>query len=264
MQLNLKVSDIVVDGLWLWPPEIWCKYGYVLQQYMPCLTADRCDKVRWKSTGGSIIDFSVGAVWNDMYMHSELVPWSKLVWFSQGVPRHAFVLWLAIKEKLRTMDRLAYWNMVDDSICVLCHDGIESHNHLFVDCMYTMEVWRCLEGFSGVYGKIQVLKGTPNSWSELVLWLSSSPINNSIWSIIHRLLLAIVIYFIWQERNNRLHSDNCRSVEQLSKQICELIKMKLMGLNVKSNENVKRAAVVWGLGFENGEFTCNSNFNDQN
>ncbi len=33
----------------------------------------------------------------------------QLIWFSDAIPRHAFVTWLAIKDKLSTPDRSVSW-----------------------------------------------------------------------------------------------------------------------------------------------------------
>lgn len=229
---------------------------------MPDLKMNVMDKVKWKCKDGFVSDFRVGAVWNDMYVDMENANWSKLIWFSQGVPRHAFFLWLAIRERLRTLDRLAIWKVKEDRWCVFCHDGVETHNHLFVECKYIQEVWRCLEGLSGVSELIQRLNGAVNPWNELILELSKVPVSNSIWSIIHRMILAAVVYFIWQERNKRVHLEEHRTAVGLARQIIELIRMKLLGLKVKSSVQVKRAAVIWDLGLQNGGFCAKLNCND--
>ena len=30
LDINMKVSDISVDGMWMWPLDLWYKYGNVL------------------------------------------------------------------------------------------------------------------------------------------------------------------------------------------------------------------------------------------
>nr|GFA58411.1 RNA-directed DNA polymerase, eukaryota, reverse transcriptase zinc-binding domain protein [Tanacetum cinerariifolium] len=41
-------------------------------------------------------DFSVSNVWADLAKVKPMVSWHKLVWFSQNIPRHAFMVWLAV------------------------------------------------------------------------------------------------------------------------------------------------------------------------
>nr|GFC94616.1 RNA-directed DNA polymerase, eukaryota, reverse transcriptase zinc-binding domain protein [Tanacetum cinerariifolium] len=75
----------------------------------PCLTEGKKDKVFWRTSSGRLTDFSVNTVWNDLRECSDSVPWAKLVWFSQCIPRHAFMVWLAVHERLRTQDLIGKW-----------------------------------------------------------------------------------------------------------------------------------------------------------
>ncbi|KAJ9535522.1 hypothetical protein OSB04_un001343 [Centaurea solstitialis] len=257
---NMKVADLVVDGLWMWPPFVWRKIGLVLNVFQPSLKSGVRDKIMWRNKEGILLDCRVNFVWNDLYFDYPNAAWSNLIWFSQGIPRHAFFLWLAIKEKLRTLDRLGAWKVTEDSLCVLCNDGMESHSHLFVECSYSKEVWRCLEGMSGVYNLILNLNGADNSWADLVSELIKVNYGKSIWSVVHRLLFAAGVYFLWQERNKRRHGEAHRSCVVLARQILDLIRMKLMGLRVKNNSQTRRVASIWDLKVENDGFHTKSDF----
>ncbi|GJZ32080.1 tetratricopeptide-like helical domain-containing protein [Tanacetum coccineum] len=57
------------------------------------------DKVLWKSNAGKLGGFSVKNVWTDLSEVRPKVPWYKMVWFSQNIPCHAFISWLAIIKK---------------------------------------------------------------------------------------------------------------------------------------------------------------------
>ncbi|KAJ9546758.1 hypothetical protein OSB04_019301 [Centaurea solstitialis] len=258
LEWNMKVCDIVVDGIWMWPPNIWSKAGHVLQLFQPTLKEGVRDKIQWRSKEGSMVDCVVSNMWKDLYFDHPVVPWYKLIWFSQGIPRHAFFLWLAARERLRTLDRLGAWNISEDKVCVLCNNGVESHSHLFVECCYSREFWRCLEGVSGIYNLIMGLFGAINSWADLVVELSKYNYGRSIWSVVHRLVFAAGVYFLWQERNNRRYGDNHRSVVVLARQVLELIKLKLMGLKVNNNNQTRRAAIIWDLEVKNGCFVAKS------
>ncbi|KAJ9546283.1 hypothetical protein OSB04_018826 [Centaurea solstitialis] len=201
-----------------------------LMSYQPVLKENVRDKVFWRSLSGSVGDFTVAAVWDENFLHLEDKRWANLVWFSQGVPRHAFILWLAIKERLRTMDRLLSWKRC----------GI---------------AWR--EGVSGVYNLIRRMDGGANCWYALIEELSGVKPGNSIWSIIHMLLLAAGVYFLWQERNKRLHGEASRSAVVLVEQVYQLIQMELMGLKVKDGTQVRRAAMIWNLRVVNNGFVLN-------
>lgn len=56
------------------------------------------------------------------------------------VPTWAFILWLAVQQRLNTTDRLVSLglNVTDD--CDMCGRGKESFKHLFFDCSYSREI----------------------------------------------------------------------------------------------------------------------------
>ncbi|KAL2247306.1 UNVERIFIED_CONTAM: hypothetical protein Sindi_2582900 [Sesamum indicum] len=65
------------------------------------------------------------------------VGWSSLLSGSLKIPRHSFILWLAILGKLATTDKpwLAHLGP-----CILCNEGAtESHGHLFFQCRFSRQ-----------------------------------------------------------------------------------------------------------------------------
>ncbi|GKF54235.1 RNA-directed DNA polymerase, eukaryota, reverse transcriptase zinc-binding domain protein, partial [Tanacetum coccineum] len=100
--LDCKVAYVIEDGMWKWPDVLSVEFDGLKVIDPPCLIEDKLDKVFWRSKTGRILDFSVGVVWNDLRDCSDVVPWAKLVWFSQNIPRHAFLMWLAVHGRLRT------------------------------------------------------------------------------------------------------------------------------------------------------------------
>ncbi|GJW10218.1 RNA-directed DNA polymerase, eukaryota, reverse transcriptase zinc-binding domain protein [Tanacetum coccineum] len=73
------------------------------------------DKVKWKCTNGKIVNFSIKNVWEDWRPNKPQVCWKKVVWYSQDNPRYSYILWLAIKEKLMTQDRMMWMEMARSS-----------------------------------------------------------------------------------------------------------------------------------------------------
>ena len=63
----------------------------------------------------------------------------KVVWEPWCLPRHGFILWLALLRRLRTRDRLHFVDA--DASCVFYQDHEESHNHLFFACSWTSLLW---------------------------------------------------------------------------------------------------------------------------
>ncbi|GKD81897.1 RNA-directed DNA polymerase, eukaryota, reverse transcriptase zinc-binding domain protein [Tanacetum coccineum] len=141
LSIDCKVADVIKNGMWEWPANIASKFDGLTVIFPPCLLEGKLDKVQWKNNKGRQKDFSVSEAWNDIRSSNGLIPWSRLVWFSQCIPRHSFMLWLAVLGKLRTHDKIQHWENVDTLSCVFCKKVQESHNHLFFECEFPKEVW---------------------------------------------------------------------------------------------------------------------------
>ncbi|GJR06010.1 sodium/hydrogen exchanger 6 [Tanacetum coccineum] len=46
-----------------------------------------------------------------LQLRTDVVDWYHVVWFPHCIPRHAIYMWLMIKEKLKTQDRLRQWDV---------------------------------------------------------------------------------------------------------------------------------------------------------
>ncbi|PWA78109.1 hypothetical protein CTI12_AA217300 [Artemisia annua] len=54
-----------------------------------------------------------GMTYIDMHINGDIAGWHKLMWFSQNIPKHAFILWLAVQKKLPTQDNIRKWGNYD-------------------------------------------------------------------------------------------------------------------------------------------------------
>ncbi|XP_057951032.1 uncharacterized protein LOC131145870 [Malania oleifera] len=84
------------------------------------------------------------------------VPWRKEVWFHGSQPKHAFCLWLTLKGKLRTCDKLV--GVETDQRCTYCNTETESIDHLFFKCNFTGEVWRIIKEWLGLKRSMTTIK----------------------------------------------------------------------------------------------------------
>lgn len=59
------------------------------------------------------------------------------------MPKHAFICWLTIMNRLPTKDRLLKWGLNVDVMCLLCGAAEESRDHVFFSCPFAKEfvVW---------------------------------------------------------------------------------------------------------------------------
>ncbi|GKD81912.1 RNA-directed DNA polymerase, eukaryota, reverse transcriptase zinc-binding domain protein, partial [Tanacetum coccineum] len=193
------VSKCINGNQWTWPNEWVLKYPILNQFPVPNINDDVEDKL--------------------------------VIWFSQNIPRQAFVLWMAIKKKLVTQDKLAIWYPGKIWKCLLCMLTEDSRNHLFFECEYSKEVWNNMQTMINT----KDLKTLDSS----MLNFSNMPCTNSIWSIVRRLTIASTVYHIWKERNSRVFQKKERRPEILYQVIRDNVKCRLLSLKVTNSKAVK-------------------------
>lgn len=163
--------------------------------------------------------YSTGQVYNILYGQGATVPWDHIVWNAGGIPKHSFLCWLFVLNRSPTKDRLLSWGLQTSPNCLLCNLASESRDHLFFSCCYAWDLWSRLCQRCGL---------TPErTWSSVLEQLQRYRSQN--WR--GRLILLCwqcCIYWIWQERNGRLHRNSLRSVETISRLVDRQIKDRIL------------------------------------
>lgn len=136
-----------------------------------------------------------------------------------------------MRKSLKTHDKIKSWDLPDNIqlkslMCVLCNQQADSHNYLFFECPYSCKVWNKIKVFAD-------MSLVSNHWDIIVTFLQPMANRNVLCNIIGRLILGVSSYFIWQERNLRVHKKGRRSEEQLFGLIFNTVKQKIMTLRVR-------------------------------
>lgn len=151
------------------------------------------------------------------------MPWSKVIWFSQGIPRFSFIAWLSVQNRLSTGDRMRVWGV--EQPCLLCGERDETRNHLFFACPYTYTVWLDLAG--------HLLGAAANpAWEETLSYLISSTAH-TMESVLLRLLFQVSIYHIWRERNARRHGSSPITVSVMKRLIDKVVRNRITSLRYR-------------------------------
>ncbi|PWA51947.1 reverse transcriptase zinc-binding domain-containing protein [Artemisia annua] len=239
MKTDMVIAEVLRNGVWEWPCEWYKKYP-IFNQVQTVTLSDSNDELMWKSKKGIRGKFSIKQAYNDLQTEEESVKWNKLVWYSQNILKHAFILWLAIQNKLVTQDKIKKWGSYDMMICSLCYEDMDSHQHLFFDCKYAKQFWFkvCLK--MGVHWNEM-------EWDNIVNLFAAMKNGNTITSIIRRLCLAASVYLIWRERNCRVFKEETRSVEELFEVFSDTIRFRLASLKAKPTSAVIRAQDDWNV-----------------
>lgn len=158
------------------------------------------DKIFWE--GETRVNLS--AIWNSIRSRGTPPPWINSIWHPLIINNFAVFMWLALKNRLLTKDRM---NLFGHNVlpgCVLCYCHNETAEHLFFSCPYTY----------------LILKECPllvsNSWNE---WLQDRFFQGNHTQIrtqLGYLYISVMIYYIWRECNDRVHQNGRgKSVSQI-------------------------------------------------
>nr|XP_043619781.1 uncharacterized protein LOC122591585 [Erigeron canadensis] len=243
--LGESVADLIDEGIWKCPVA-WLDLFLILIDLPNIhLSPNTRDSLLWKSSDGKEHNFSSLAVWDTIRSKQEEVVWHKVVWFSQMIPRHAFLMWLLVRRKLKTQDIIMQWkgggNMNFNLVCCpLRQQGRDSHNHLFFECLFSSQVWLRVRHLAQMH---QV----NSRWDDIYDWLIQRAKSNSARSVIGKLLVAVSAYFIWQERNQRLFSNISQNPDQIQDLIASTVRLKLVTLRFKNTAQVDRFVQAWNL-----------------
>jgi len=154
--------------------------------------SDSRDQILWK-TGSRITQFSTREVWDTIRWRGASVDWVRGVWFSQCIPRHAFLVWVVVRESLLTQDKILAWGHgrrgnMNMMCCSLCCRAYDPHDHLFFECLYAKEVWEKCRVFAH-------LQNVPPERNEIIRWISGAH-RNSVFHVIGKLCSAATFYFV--------------------------------------------------------------------
>ncbi|KAF2542360.1 hypothetical protein F2Q68_00031554 [Brassica cretica] len=189
--LNSSLSRLGTRSEQRWPLSVGMGIGDFLLQ-------DQNNNFNYK--------FSTGEVYTYLSGDAAQVGWAPLVWIKRGIPRQSFHVWLVAQNRLPARDRLLSWGIQTDHLCLLCNNHGESRNHMFQECDYSYELWRLITTRLGVQPK--------RTWEETTAQLLSLP-SSSTHTRVTLLAWQAMTYWIWTERNSRLHTKNFKPVDSI-------------------------------------------------
>ena len=226
-----RVSDVIHDGVWAWPvvnsPNLVLLKDSIPATFQPDF--GQKDKSVW--TPSATGSFSTLSAWRTFRTPRPEVDWHKLIWFSGNIPKAAFLLWLAVRQRLGTQDRL---HNPSPTGCLFCCSPLESHDHLFFECPVTRQVW--LSILAKCYGQPPLSR-----WTDLINWMVRNWKGKSLATKVNKLAIAATIYTLWVERNSRFHTNSTSDVGFLIRSTTSLIRSRLLSyINIEDTSINRR------------------------
>ncbi|GKC56750.1 hypothetical protein Tco_1084348 [Tanacetum coccineum] len=235
------VSDVIHNGVWNWPLFLSEKYPMLITLPSPSMHLES-DHLERRNDLGVVKPFSVSMVWSTIRPMNVKVDWFEVVWFPFYIPCHAFNLWLVVKQRLKTQDKVASWEVSDSlmSVCLLCELVSDSHEHIFFEYSFSQQVWNHMKAYAG-------LPNSSHVFSQILLEVSPFAKRKSSRSVIAKLVLAASAYFLWQERNWRLFKNSKKTAKQVIDCIYSSVRPKLLSCRFKKSKHGVSLAQRWSL-----------------
>jgi hypothetical protein len=182
--------------------------------------------------------------WNHLRKKKVEVDWWPLIWFPHAILKQAFLMWLAVKNRLTTGDRLLAWGYNGDTQCVFFRHGIESRNHLFFQCSFSSRVWQnCMHRCN--------IDVPVFDWPSVIATGCVQWKTKRLRGVLCRLALSSVVYHLWKARNEIRHQGRPKTEEQLLRSIYWEIRSCISGKGrfSKTKENFV-LCLNWNIPFD--------------
>ncbi|GJR30056.1 RNA-directed DNA polymerase, eukaryota, reverse transcriptase zinc-binding domain protein [Tanacetum coccineum] len=140
--------------------------------------------------------------------------------------------------RLSTQERLMKWYPEKQLRCSLCGTCPDSLNHLFFECQYSNKIWSLMK-------KKSSSEALPDKWEDILATMTQLKHNRSIKSVLRRIIISACVYFIWNERNKRLFTNDKRDSNDLSTDLVNYIRLKLACLKIKRTNQIEEVCKTW-------------------
>ncbi|XP_022015024.1 uncharacterized protein LOC110914542 [Helianthus annuus] len=193
-RLEDSVSDIQANGQWKWPVAWRDLFPVLIQLDHVHIRPNNPDRVMWRD-GNNTSVFSSSEAWNSVRFKGTEIDWCTVVWFNQCIPRHAFLMWLIMRGKLLTQDKILKWDIsrrktMNMMCCLLCYANHDSHSHLFFECEFSTKVWYIVRQKVG-------MNTVQPKWEDIINWLRDRSKSKLASDYVARLVVAACAYVIW-------------------------------------------------------------------
>ncbi|KAH7673296.1 Reverse transcriptase zinc-binding domain-containing protein [Dioscorea alata] len=161
-------------------------------------------------------EFHVKSALKCLVTPAQKLEWTKLVWSRSIIPRHCFILWSAVHNRLKTKKKLYDWGIIDSNVCGFCNVSCENVEHLFFQCDFIQTVWSRILVAMKVHRR-------PFTWRREVSWFMRKANGKTLLASMRRTTFAASVYAIWKVRNELIFQKKTVSAEGLFQQVREIV-----------------------------------------
>ena len=137
----------------------------------------------------------MGKVYRQLIDDGTRVTWRNLIIKNAARPRSILTLWQACHGKLPTKERLCRFGFIQEDICSLCLEYVETIEHVFFQCRNTGRIWKDILNWMEV-------QHSPLAWQDEINWVISQTKRKGWKGALLKLGFTETLYGIWCHRNS--------------------------------------------------------------
>ncbi|KAL6218685.1 hypothetical protein ACLB2K_011895 [Fragaria x ananassa] len=255
--LQLKLLNFINNGCWVCPINLQSLCAPFWEDIIKITLPFKdgfVDRLVWKSAKDGKL--TVALAYDLKRPHLPRVPWARFVWHSCFRARNSVVLWKYMHGKLLTDDIRQLRGCHLSSVCSLCHNNVETAEHLFLHCSFATNIWGNLLDLFQVRG---VFNDIISFFTYPVRHGYSSQLTLLWWGMI-----GACFYAIWHARNAlrfqeliilpgsllhsikmQLHEINFLSKDTMKNTVGELCILHRIGIKGRPSKAPKIVEVMW-------------------
>ncbi|XP_048637647.1 uncharacterized protein LOC125610035 [Brassica napus] len=200
------LASLHCNGVWQLPQARTDAQLQVLSFITTIEFTDVPDYYDWEIDGKISDKYRTGEMYHYLRGRIEEVRWAQVVWPKRRIPRHSFHTWMIVQNRLPTRDRMIGWGLQVSHTCLLCNTAAESRDHLFWECNFTFQLLTMIAGRC----RIRPSRNWECSLAQMISLATPNPATS-----LSLLAWQAALYWTWNERNQRLHANQFRSIDSL-------------------------------------------------
>ncbi|XP_074303794.1 uncharacterized protein LOC141638286 [Silene latifolia] len=142
----------------------------------------------WKNQKG--LDYTVAKGYDYLRDRGDNVQWYELVWHKWSTPKLSILAWIYHHNYLNLKEKLHRLGIIEEDTCCICGLALETNEHLFFRCEYSMKV------IEAVGTRLNIRLPT----QQLLQWRLSCSGSKNKTGILSAIINACM-YNIWRQRN---------------------------------------------------------------
>uniref|UniRef100_A0A803PQL5 Reverse transcriptase domain-containing protein n=1 Tax=Cannabis sativa TaxID=3483 RepID=A0A803PQL5_CANSA len=177
------------------------------------------------TTQFSLLQYTIADGYKMLQQQEQICHWSKEAWGRLNVPKHSFMLWIAMLDRLKTKERLQRFQLVNDDECVLCRTTTETSQHLFFSCNFSHQGLQQVKRWLG-------WNMVTSSLKNIIRWIERAKIGKFKKEVFSTAIPGLV-YMIWKSRNEKIWNDKTVPVDTIVQQLQIAVKNRITSVKPK-------------------------------